>query len=261
MAHLDDTAIVGTDAGEWGIRYFRVSDDLVQNGKWKDSSSKNQTIKALITKHNYLHSAYRSLLNVEPIPEYYPYIKQMALREPYSEDDLFPVQFEDIEYALFALAKYKKTEDITIIQQILKSNSWQMGQLSFRLMEDYSDAAYLDVYEKYYPRQYYRKICRDQTIDNAVYFIRSLTTYKNDRSARILDSILNRRPFIPCAADTNSCRSALVWAIWTNNCKAYQKLRSQVKREIRFEEENSITLPLDPPVISDDTSAEPIRWW
>jgi hypothetical protein len=177
MDHLDDTAILGTDAGEWGIRYLRVSDDCVQNGRWKDSTSKDQTVKALITKHNYLHSAYRSLSYVQPLSEYYPYIKQMALREPYSDDDLFPVQFEDREYALYALAKYKKTEDIPIIQGLLKTNSWKIGELSFKLMEDYSNTAYLDVYEKYYPRQYYLKICRDQTIDNAVYFIRSLATY------------------------------------------------------------------------------------
>src|SRR5215467_8955069 len=33
MNNLDDTAIVATDQGEWGIRFFQVSDDILRHGK------------------------------------------------------------------------------------------------------------------------------------------------------------------------------------------------------------------------------------
>ena len=78
MNNLDDSAIVATDAGEWGIRYWRISDDIIQHGKWKDTVAKNKTIADIITKHNYLNSAYTTLLNIGPRKEYYSYIKEMA---------------------------------------------------------------------------------------------------------------------------------------------------------------------------------------
>jgi hypothetical protein len=81
MNNLDDTAIVATDAGEWGIRYLRVSDDMLQNGKWKDTLARLETIKEIVLKHNFLSSAYGRLSDLEPEEVYYPHIKQMAQRE------------------------------------------------------------------------------------------------------------------------------------------------------------------------------------
>ena len=37
MNNLDDTAMVAVDWGEWGLKYFRVSDDMLHESKWKDT--------------------------------------------------------------------------------------------------------------------------------------------------------------------------------------------------------------------------------
>ncbi|HZE84694.1 MAG TPA: hypothetical protein VE035_10305 [Puia sp.] len=86
LLHLDDTAIVGTDGGEWGIIYKTVSDHLIDIGKWENEAEKKRTIDKVIKEHNYLKSAYTILTEIEPNPEYYPHIKVMLSRErPFRE--------------------------------------------------------------------------------------------------------------------------------------------------------------------------------
>jgi hypothetical protein len=143
MNNLDDTAIVATDAGEWGIRYLRVSDDMLQNGKWKDTLARLETIKEIVLKHNFLSSAYGRLSDLEPEEVYYPHIKQMAQRERNLFDD-----FEQTEDALYALAAYKKIEDIPIIKNLLLNNISRISGTSFCLMQSYPNETYLDIYEK-----------------------------------------------------------------------------------------------------------------
>jgi len=54
MNHLDDTAIIMTDADEWGIWDRTVSDYVIENARWKSNAEKNKTIEQLITKNKYL---------------------------------------------------------------------------------------------------------------------------------------------------------------------------------------------------------------
>ena len=114
MNHLDDTSTIAKDAGEWGIKYSTVSDDIIGHSNWKDVQEKNKTIYKVIFEHSYLKSAYNILYKLEPEDKYYKYIKKMA-----QEDR----DFNDIEYALFGLAKYKKPEDIEIIKISLRQIS------------------------------------------------------------------------------------------------------------------------------------------
>ncbi len=116
MNHLDDTAIVATNGGEFGIWYRTVSDDLIQEAKWETPEAKNKTIDQVITKHNYLRSAYTILLQLDPQEKYYPYIKNMATRSRRLSDDGYELAFDDIEYALYGLAKFQKPDDVKIIK-------------------------------------------------------------------------------------------------------------------------------------------------
>ncbi len=262
MNHLDDTAIVGFDHGEFGISYMTISDDILQEARWKSKEYKNITINEVITKHNYLKSAYTILLQIEPQEKYYPLIKEMATRRRNYDEEYGEQGFEDIDYALYGLAKFKNNEDIKIIKALMLSNSWRMSELSFRLMKEFPDTAYLEVFETYYPRNYYRSICMDRNSDKAVGFINSIATYKTQRSAIILDSILNRKTSVNCPSDTNYITHQLSYAIWDNDCKAYSKLRKQIERRIQVYEKNKLELstvePVDIPI---DTSGEHISWW
>jgi hypothetical protein len=262
MSHLDDTATVATDAGEFGIWYRTVSDDILLEAKWKTEEDKNKTINEVITKHNYLKSAYTVLSQVKPEEKYYSFIKDMATRRRNYDEEVGEQGFDEIEYALYGLAKFKKKEDIRIIREQLLENCWRITALSFKLMSEFPDTSYLQVFEKYYPRKFYRSICRDQSSDKAVDFINSIATYKNQRSSNILDSILNRKPFVNCPADTSYIKHQLAYAIWNNECTAYSKLRKQIEQRIREYEKNRIELPpVEPIELPIDSSEEKIVWW
>ncbi len=219
MSHLDDTAMIAWGAGEWGIMFHTVSDDMISNGLWKTKADHDRTADEIIRKHDYLAEAY-SALNFMPLkPDYYPHLKIMILRDR---------PFEQIEKALFTLAKYKKMADIPLISQLLTQHAWEMSSMSFGLMENFPDTAYLEILTKYYPRRFYRKICVDHQVETSARYIDALASYKTARCAQILAAMLDRKPFAPCAADTFTIKDAVLRAIWNNPCPAYDKLRTRI---------------------------------
>jgi len=58
--------IVSIDAGEWGTWFRTVSDDIIEITLRKSIADKNKTVEAVITKHNYLRSAYTFLDTLAP---------------------------------------------------------------------------------------------------------------------------------------------------------------------------------------------------
>jgi hypothetical protein len=154
--HLDDTALVFIDAGEFGIWDRTVSDDILQEGSWKTEEAKAKTVEQVLAKHNYLWSAYIILERLEPQAKYYPFIKDMATRpRRLSCNEDYELGFGDIEYALYGLAKYKKKEDVQIIKNKLMKHVWELSDVSFRMMKQFPDTAYIDVLQTYHRRRFY----------------------------------------------------------------------------------------------------------
>lgn len=267
MNNLSDTALVAVDKGEWGLDYVRVSDDIIENGKWKDTVARSKTIEKLISDHNYLTTAYQGLSKITPGPQHYAAIRKMALRQGPVTDRtgqllIEYISFETREYALIELARYKKPEDVPLIKEMLMSDTWELGSGSFGLMEAYPHESYMEVYERYFSYHFYSKICRYQTIIYAEPFIESVATYKNEQSAKILDAILNRKPLLPCPGDTRTLEYATAKAILNNKCDAYAKLVKQAEPIIKRHEANTGSYDLGyHPEVPRDTAAEPVRWW
>ena len=259
MEHLDDTAIVTTNEGEWGLGYSTIADDIIRNAGWKTNEDKNKTIDAVLTKHNYLRAAYTILLTYEPQEKHYPFIEDMALRENGSVGNFYLYR-SDKELALYGLAKFKKKEDVTVIKDILLNRVHSLSEVSWDLMRQYPNKEYLEVFEAYYPRFFYRTICRERSATQAANFINSMAVYKNEKSARMLDSILNRKPFINCEADTSYLKSVTRNAIWDNPCPAYAKLRAQVEARVKEDLKKALEPGPAHPIESIDSSAEKIRW-
>jgi hypothetical protein len=270
MEHLDDTAIVPTDAGEFGIWYRTVSDDILQEGGWKTKEAKNKTIEQVITKHNYLRSAYLVLLEIEPQETYYPFIKDMATRpRRLDRHEGYELGFDDIEYALYGLGKFKKVADVKIIKKQLMENVWRLSNISFQLMEEYPDTAYMDILQIYHRRHFYRFLGekRGGFTGSNYYgaepqdFIQALAAQQNDRSARLLDTILNRLPFMTCLHDKQGIMNDLATEIWKYPCTAYERLREKIK--VRAEEilKGNITIQIDRHDEPIDTTKESIRWY
>jgi hypothetical protein len=128
-------------------------------------------------------------------------------------------------------------------------------------MEEFPDTSYLSVYESYYPRAFYRSIFLERNIEKAEQFIYSVSTYKNERSAKILDSMLNNTSFKKNQVDNSLFIQSLVHAIWNNKCTAYSKLRKQIEKRMAAYEQHTITpFPVNPSDTIADSSEEKIRW-
>ena len=164
--------------------------------------------------------------------------------------------FEDIEYALFGLARFKKPADIAFIDSILLSNAGWMTNLSFRIMREYPNNQYIDVLAKYAKKGFYRTICMGHSTDEAGPFFQALASYKDEKSAEILRSMLKRKPFLPCPADSEYVREVLCDAIWYNSCDAYAGLIREIKPEVMKRKSHEMTLPPVESIIFPDS----IQW-
>lgn len=241
-----------------------LSDCILQEARWKTQEAKNKTIEQVLTKHNFLHSAYTVLLEQEvtPLEKYYPFIRSMATRPCFISPDGYEMAFDDIENALYGLAKYRKKEDIKIIKEQLLKHEWKMGYTSFRLMKEFPDTAYLDIFEDYYRREFYRLSKSYYRYPNnpANYgaFIDALAMYQDERSSNILDSIIHRLPRMQSANDIEKIQFALVSAVWEHPCPAYARLREELKSKAK--EYLRGTIDVDRYKEVADTTKEHVGW-
>src|SRR5690606_8502188 len=71
LNHLDDTSLVFTDAGEFGIWDRTVSDDILQQAFFLNEEERSRVIDTVLFRYNYLQSAYIVLKQLEPKEKYY----------------------------------------------------------------------------------------------------------------------------------------------------------------------------------------------
>jgi hypothetical protein len=268
MNHLNDTAIVPTDAGEFGIWYRTVSDDILYNANWETVESKNRTVEQVLTKHNYLRSAYFILNDLEPQEKYYPYIKDMATRPRRLDIEGNELDFGDIEYALYGLAKFKKHEDIQIIKKQMMRFVWRLSDVSFKLMKEFPNPDYFDVLRNYHYRMFYgfsgnrphgfSGFIADRAAPED--FIQALVVQQSDHSARLLDTMLNILPKRTCMPDKENIIREVIIAIWEHPCPAYARLREKIKPKAEEIMKGRIEVYRDPISMPADTTEEIIRW-
>jgi hypothetical protein len=295
MGHLDDTAQILMDAGEFGIWERTVSDYILEEAaSWETYEAKNKTIELVLTKYNYLRSAYTILEQLEPQEKYYSYIKDMATRprhpDPYQGSEL---GFDDIEYAMYGLAKFKNQDDVKIIKNQMKKNVWQLSHVSFRIMREFPDSTYYDVLQEYYKRKFYEfsgnrrggfsGIIPDKAEPED--FIKALVMQQSVRSAKLLDTILSRLPLQTCMPYQEDIINETIIEIWKHPCSAYAKLREETrpkaqkitawsgnipadlyKQPLSYISANSHqeplgTLPIDPKNKPSGTIKRLIRWY
>lgn len=182
IPRLDDSAIVTFDDGEFGYNQRKIADELLFRGKWKTEEQLNKTISEAITRYNNMRSVYYVLHKIKPEIKYYPYIKEMALRER---------PFDEIERALYRLASYKMPGDIKLIKEILFNNCWQISSTSFNLMEEFPDTTYVEVLSEF-SRHNYKSRLRGTGGNSDFYddFFKTVAFYKNDSSVLILKRII-----------------------------------------------------------------------
>ena len=270
MKHLDDTAIVATDNGEFGIKFETVSDCLIGRTSWVTAQARDKTIESVLTKHNYLSSAYNILTKIEAQQKYYPYIKDMATR-PRRLDryEGYELAFYQIEYALYGLAKFQKKEDVQIIKDKLMKHVWELSDVSFRLMKEFPDTAYLDILQAYHRRQFYKFSgirphgFTGYNADRAAPedFIEALVVQQNDRSAKLLDTMLTYLPKYTCLPDKENIINEVIEQIWEHPCPAYVRLREKIRYKAEEIVKGHISIPIDPIDIPADTTKRKYYWY
>lgn len=242
LNHLDDTAMVTIDEGEFGLGFRKVSDFVLQRSNWQWLEAKDRIVDRLITKHNYLSTAYIMLPPLEPREKYYSYIRDMATRprriDVYDGDEL---GFADIEYALYALAKFRREEDVPVIKQKLMKHVYELSDISFQIMKEFPDTAYLDVLEIYHRRFFYNfsgvrphgftGIPGDRAAPED--FINAVAVQKSEQSAIMLDTMLRRLIGFACMPDRENIIRAVVTAIRENPCPAYARFRKEINSPLR----------------------------
>jgi hypothetical protein len=270
MNHLGDTAIVPVDHGEFGIWFQTVSDYIIQQTTWETLADKNKTIEQVLTKHNYLRSAYIILSLLEPQEKYYPYIRDMAIRprrlDPYEGYEL---GFDDIEYALYGLAKFRKKEDIPIIKNKLLQHVWKLSDVSFGLLKEFPDTAFFDVLQDYHRRQFYEfsgnrphgftGIAADRAAPED--FIEALVLQQSNRSAKLLDSMLTYLPQLTCMPDKESIIREVIEQVWKHPCPAYIPLREKIRPRVQKILARQVTIHMDTYPVQLDTTKRKFRWW
>jgi hypothetical protein len=270
MKHLDDTAIVATDNGEFGINFETVSDFLIGQTSWESAQARDKTIESVLTKHNYLSSAYNILTKIEAQEKYYPYIKDMATRpRRLSRLEGYELGFNEIEYALYGLAKFRKNKDVQLIKEQMMKQVWELSDISFRLMQEFSDTAYLDVLQTYHQRQFYNFSGNRPNgftgfnADRAAPedFIKALVVQQNDRSAKLLDTMLMYLPRHTCMPDKEDIINAVIEQIWEHPCPAYARLREKVKNKAEKNLKQNLSISIDPFTVPIDTTKKIYHWY
>jgi hypothetical protein len=181
----------------------------------------------------------------------------------------YELGFYEIEYALYGLAKFKKKEDVQIIKSKLMNHVWDLSDVSFRLMKEFPDTAYLDVLQTYHRRQFYKFSgirphgFTGYNADKAAPedFIEALVVQENDRSAKLLDTMLIYLPNYKCMPDKENIINAVIEQIWEHPCPAYAQLREKVKYKAEEILKGRVTIPHDSIDIPIDTTKRTYYWY
>lgn len=250
LSHLDDTAMIAIDEGEFGLGFRTVSDFLLMRTHDFSDGELERLNSALLSRHNYLSHAYEILPGLAAQNAYYPYIRDMATRPRRVDSDGFETGFREIENALYALAKFEKKNDIGVIKQQLLAEYWRLSTSSFRLMTEFPDTSYLEILNKYHDHNFYRfsgfrpdgftGFPADRASPED--FINAVIAQKTTGSAKILDSLLTRLANFDCFPDKEGIVDYLAQEIWQDSCKIYSELRQKVGPRVKEMEQRRIEL-------------------
>src|SRR5215203_1893649 len=104
-------------------------------------------------------------------------------------------------------------------------------------MKEFPDTAYLDVLQIYHRRQFYKfsgnrphgfsGVVADRAAPED--FIQALVVQQNDKSAKLLDTMLTFLPKYTCLPDKENITEEVITSIWEHPCSAYAKLREKIK--------------------------------
>jgi hypothetical protein len=259
MSHLDDSAMVATDEGEFGMGMKTVTDFMLQHAHWASKEKRNEAADFILMHHNNFSSAYIILRRLPLNEKYYAIVKEMVQRENHSYD-------YEIENALWYLAQFNRKEDISLIKSIMDANDWWLGQDSFKIMEEYPDDRYLDILQYYGKSTLWRDMRSDDfRNDRMQYFYEAVGVYKNKRAADLLSWLLKYIPAdVRCNYYAEDYCVYLYKAICDNSCESYKDLVPLVEPYVMRQRSWNSDLGeigVDKVKMSAEEEKEPVHWF
>ncbi|RYY59148.1 MAG: hypothetical protein EOO05_14215 [Chitinophagaceae bacterium] len=164
---------------------------------------------------------------LEPDPQLYPYIRQMAARPRRINDDGQERGFDERECALYGLAKFRKQGDREIIRHALRSHYAELSHVSFRLMQNYPDTAWNQILKKYYRNRFFE--FTGYRVAQPEDFINAVVAQQDDSSAALLNRMLDDLPKMRYFPYRDRVDEHLVEQIWLHDIPAYAQIRKRVK--------------------------------
>lgn len=230
--HLDDTAWIAIDEGEFGLGFRMLADHLLgrESFHFKQEGDQEKLHDLLLANHDNLSHTYYILTGIKPEKKYYETIRKMAVRWRRALDG-YEAGFEDTERAIYALARFEKASDIPVIKKRLLDNVWDLSLISFRLMTEFPDTNYFDILERYHRHVFYRfsgfrphgftGVPADRAAPED--FINALVAQKTQQSALLIDTLFSSLGDATCFPDRDAIVEYLRERIFETPCQAYKK--------------------------------------
>jgi hypothetical protein len=261
--HLDDTAFVLHDHGEFGLGFETVTDVALELSKWPDSLSRLELLKRLLEQPYKHRSVYIALRNLDSISSFYPVIRQMAFQSTRDVDG-YEKRFEERENALYALARFRRIGDANRIIDEIAKNPGLISNTSLNLLKDFPDTCFLDFIE-YYHRRFFYRIINNQTDGFSGYqydkvdaesFIEAVAAQHNQRGARILDTMMQWLPKIKCSRNLDYVIGEVEDAIGQQDVEAFAWLRRKYRLPKRTEDSPEYPIQVEAVDLHLDTSVK-----
>jgi hypothetical protein len=92
-------------------------------------------------------------------------------------------------------------------------------------------------------------------------FIKALVVQQNDRSAKLLDTMLMYLPRHTCMPDKEDIINAVIEQIWEHPCPAYARLREKVKNKAEKNLKQNLSISIDPFTVPIGTTKKIYHWY
>jgi hypothetical protein len=219
LSHLDDTAWITTDDGEWGFGHYRIADYMLGTVVWESEEDRQQIIDEVLLNHNQLRAAYLVLDRSKPDDKFYSTVKEMASRRER--------RFDELEHAIFALASFQKKENNDNLMAIMMEHEYSLTSRSYALTEEYPNSRYPLVLEEHLKsKKRFFIYDRWNEIDD---YIQAVASYKNDNSVRIFTKMLDWLDNLKCYIKSERIKQVMMNALFEYRCDKYSELIKRLR--------------------------------
>jgi hypothetical protein len=184
--HLSDTVKLTWWYYDDACGIFTVADLMTRKALRKlDRAQKDTLIELVLLRHPYLDVADWMIQEIKPDPKYYSIIKSRAG----SQSDRCGIP----KGACYALAKFKKQEDIGMLKEKFASLDDGCFEWTFKAIEVFPDTSFYPILVAYFESNIRKN--KQSGSDDLKYFCRALAQYKTPGSLSILRALTKKETY------------------------------------------------------------------